>query len=48
MDNQQMEKRKDKVYLGYWDKYDADHTIRRFVTSWATRNENVNDLISLL
>ena len=31
-----------------WEKYDADHTVIRFCTSWATRDENVQALVDAI
>ena len=38
----------EKVELGFWENADADHTIMRIATSWATREEDVDRLIALL
>lgn len=43
-----MEKLSEKVEFGFWEKYDESHTVVRFATSWATRDEDVDALISLL
>ena len=37
-----------KVKFSFWEKLDAKHTVIRFVTSWATRMEEVDQLIELL
>ena len=37
-----------KVEMSFWDKPDPDHTTMRFVTSWATTEEDVDQLISVL
>ena len=34
-----------KYAFGVWEAYDQEHTIVRFVTSWATEEEAVHDLI---
>ena len=36
------------VSFGIWEKADADHTVVRIATSWATREEDVEELLSLL
>jgi len=36
------------VEMGFWENLDEDHTIMRIATSWATRPEDVDRLISLL
>ena len=38
----------EKVEMSFWDKPDAEHTTMRFVTSWATTEEEVDRLIALL
>lgn len=37
-----------KVILGFWEAVDENHVIMRIATSWATRDEDVDDLIELL
>ncbi len=39
---------KEKVELGFWEKADESHTVMRIATSWATTQEDVDKLISLL
>lgn len=34
--------------LSFWEKPDADHTVVRFATSWATREEDVRALADIL
>lgn len=36
------------VEMGFWEAYDADHTVMRFATSWATRKDDVEQLVSIL
>ena len=36
------------ISFGIWEKRDAGHTVVRIATSWATRKEDVDELISLL
>ena len=38
----------EKVEMSFWGKPDAEHTTMRFVTSWATTEEEVDRLIELL
>ena len=38
---------KDVAY-GYWERYDAEHSVIRIATSWATTEASVETLISLL
>ena len=37
-----------QVAYGFMETYDAEHTVIRFATSWATRMEDVEKLIELL
>ena len=43
-----MAKIKENVAISYWEKYDDNHTVVRFATSWATTKEDVEKLIELL
>jgi Threonine aldolase len=36
------------VALSFWEKADEEHTVVRFATSWATKEEDVKNLIDLL
>lgn len=48
LENKQMEKIKEKVLISFWEKYDDNHTVVRFATSWATSKEDIQKLIELL
>lgn len=48
MDNETIEKLREKATFEFWEKYDNDRTVVRFVTSWATREEDARQLIDLL
>ena len=37
-----------KVELGFWENKDEDHVVMRIATSWATTDEEVDELVSLL
>lgn len=37
-----------QVSFGFWEKVDASHTVVRFATSWATREEDVDALLELI
>ena len=39
-----MEELKKNVVFGFWEKYDDNHTVVRFATSWATTEEDINQL----
>ena len=42
-----LEQLREKVEYSYIEKYDENHTVIRFCTSWATRKEDVDELIGL-
>lgn len=48
IDDDLMQRLSEKVNFGFWEKYDENHTVIRFATSWATAEEDVNQLIMLL
>lgn len=48
LENKFMEELKKSVKFNFWEKYDNDHTVVRFATSWSTKMENVEKLINLL
>ena len=48
LDTRKLEELAEKVEMSFWDKPDHDHTTMRFVTSWATTDEEVDRLIALL
>jgi len=37
-----------QVECSFWEKYDEDHTVIRFATSWGTKMEDIDALIELL
>ena len=48
LDQATLDELSEKVEMSFWDKPDAEHTIMRFVTSWATTEEDVEGLKLLL
>ena len=48
MPDETLEKIKDQVRYSFWEKPDESHTVIRFATSWATREEDVDALLALL
>ena len=46
--NNKMEKLKEKVAFGFWEKYDDEHTVVRFATSWSTTDQDMEYLRSVL
>lgn len=48
LENTKMQELKKSVSFGFWEKYDDNHTVVRFASSWATTDEAVDKLIALL
>ena len=48
LENEQMAHLQEKVRFSFWEAYDEDHTVVRFATSWATREEDVAALTELI
>ncbi|MBR5724294.1 MAG: aminotransferase class V-fold PLP-dependent enzyme [Bacteroidales bacterium] len=48
LENRYMESLSTKVGFDIWEPYDADHTVVRFATSWATSPEQIRQLRELL
>lgn len=48
LENTKMEELKEKVGFCFWEKYDASHTVVRFASSWATTEEELCYLESIL
>lgn len=48
VDNSQMASLAEKVVYEYAEKYDDDHTIIRFCTSWATDINDIKELLAIL
>jgi len=44
----EISKLKEKVSFDYWDRIDESHQVVRFATSWATKEEDVCELFTLL
>lgn len=44
--DEHLEQLKEKYSFGFWEKTDASHSAVRFCTSWATKEENVEELIA--
>lgn len=43
-----MEELKEKIDFSFWEKYDDNHTVVRFATSWATTVEEIELLNEIL
>lgn len=48
LDNVKLSELRQNVRLSFWEKYDEEHTVVRFATSWATEDENIDELKKLL
>ena len=48
LDNERMKHLKEYVAFSFWEEWDKRHTVVRFATSWATKKEDVQELIGLL
>lgn len=48
LENSKMQELRQAVKFDFWEKYDNDHTVVRFCTSWATKMDDVRKLISII
>ena len=48
LENTKMKQLQKKVSFSFCEKADDNHTIVRFATSWATKKEDVEELIAIL
>jgi len=48
LEDSKLEELKRKVIFTIWEKADETHTVIRFVTSWATSKEDIEELITFL
>ena len=48
LDQKKLTDLSEKVEMSFWEKPDAERTTMRFVTSWATTEEDVDRLVALL
>ena len=48
LENDLMERLQEQVAFSFWEKYDEDHTVVRFATSWSTTKEEIEQLRALL
>lgn len=46
--NEKYKELTEQVAVSFWEKYDEDHTVVRFATSWSTTQEDVHRLSKLL
>lgn len=48
LENEQVEALRERVTFSVWEKPDDEHTVVRFATSWATREEQVDELLEMM
>lgn len=48
LEDEEMRKLQESVAFSFWEKYDENHTVVRFATSWATTREAVEELGGIL
>ena len=48
LENAQLAALKGKAKFGFWEKFDDTHTVVRIATSWATRMDEVEALLTLM
>ncbi|MBR5454058.1 MAG: low specificity L-threonine aldolase [Clostridia bacterium] len=48
VEDKKLETLREKAVFSFWEKYDEGHTVIRFVTCWATKEEDVDALLSLM
>lgn len=44
LENSYMTKLSEKVDFSFWERYNANHTVVRFATSWSTTDDDINKL----
>ena len=47
LEDKKLEELKEQVVFSFWEKQDSTHTIVRFATSWATKKDDIEKLLSL-
>lgn len=48
LENSKMQELQKNVKFSFWEKYDENHTVVRFATSWASTSEKISELRSIL
>ena len=48
LENQQMQDLQKSVNFSFWEKYDENHTVVRFATSWSTTESDIEELRKIL
>ena len=44
LENEKMKELSKNVEFGFWEKYDDNHTVVRFATSWSTDENSIDQL----
>lgn len=44
LENEKMKELSENVEFGFWEKYDDNHTVVRFATSWSTDENSIDQL----
>ena len=48
LENTKMTQLREKISFSFWERYDENHTVVRFATSWATTQEAIDTLKNIL
>ena len=48
LENEQMNDLQKSVEFSFWEKYDENHTVVRFATSWSTKESDIEELRKIL
>ena len=48
LENTQLTALEGRAKFGFWEKFDDSHTVVRIATSWATKMEEIEQLIALM
>ena len=48
LENEKKKELLEKIDFDFFENYDENHTVMRFVTSWATKEEDMDQLIAML
>lgn len=48
LENKKMEELKEKVVFSFWEKYDEEHTVVRFATTWSTTEDEIRRLAEII
>ncbi len=48
LEDEKLNELKDRLKVSFWEKYDENHTVVRFATSWSTKLEDIETLREML